>query len=564
MFSERIVAKLKQSFNKNKELIITVFILLIASLLSFGNFSSTIISSDDWSLIVEKYAFSDLRPYYLDDRRPLALIMYFALSSLWGLQMEYYYMVNFFIHLFSSILVFLILKQVLTENSWLATLIAAVYLIYPVDHSRTWLIMIHIRLWWLISLGSIWLMIKYVQSGNFWTYFFAMFGILIPLGSYEGQIGIVIASVGLISFLNRGSNLFRRLILLCSIGFIYVSFYIWRFYMQSILFGVSDAYVGNFQLSISVILNRLIIGLDVFLKGWINLAQGKFGLSTPQILIGLIVYSIIVYLISNIWKPHSLQASAKVNSEDKKYQTNSLLKLLLMGSFLWAAGYFPIIGLYPPSLQGYASRVNLFAIAGGSIAFVSLIAIIVTLISRSPDQKRMLTTLSVVPFFMIGIFTQQQINQEREIAWESQKKIWSGIIKTIPNLANEKEIVIVIPGYTQLRSYQSYPFLSSWEINAGVKVLYNNPEVGGKYYYQDIQNSSQHFTESGFRTITTDKIIPYKRLIFVHVSENLESAYIIEDLAQELSLPLEIYNYTPYENIILPTLSTEKFRWLLR
>ena len=128
---------------------------------------------------------------------------------------------------------------------------------------------------------------------------------------------------------------------------------------------------------------------------------------------------------------------------------------LLTGGAFWIAGYIPIIALYSPSLYGNASRVNSFAIAGASLMLVSVVAIIATLLARSISQIRFLSTAILLPFIIAGVFVQLQVNKERQIAWETQKTIWNGVFRTIPNIKDEKSIVIVIPGYEHLRPFQT-------------------------------------------------------------------------------------------------------------
>ena len=151
----------KQCFTIHKEKLFIILVLFATSLISFGTFDSTIVSSDDWSYFVTKYVFGELHPVNLTDRRPLILVLYYALASLFGLQFEYYYFVNFLILFLSALLIYTVVKRILPSHGWLASLVALAYLIYPVDYTRTWIIMIYIRFWWLVSLGVIWLLLEF-------------------------------------------------------------------------------------------------------------------------------------------------------------------------------------------------------------------------------------------------------------------------------------------------------------------------------------------------------------------------------------------------------------------
>ena len=159
---------------------------------------------------------------------------------------------------------------------------------------------------------------------------------------------------------------------------------------------------------------------------------------------------------------------------------------------------------------------------------------------------------------------QLQINQENQIAWEKQKQIWNGLFEAIPNIAEEKHVVIIIPGYQHLRPFQPYPFLSGWGIEAGMEVLYNNRSIGANFYYKDVQPTKLLFTKNGFRPIPTDKVISYKKLIFAYYDPETETVRLVENLEETLGLRYPVNNYFPYENIVPVEPSTGEFRWLVQ
>jgi len=103
-----------------------------------------------------------------------------------------------------------------------------------------------------------------------------------------------------------------------------------------------------------------------------------------------------------------------------------------------------------------------------------------------------------------------------------------------------------------------------WEIEAGIQVLYNNPSVSGNYFYKDIQSNNLQFTRNGFKPLPNDKILPYKKLIFVYYDPISHSVKIVENLEEMLSLSFAVDNYNPYENLAPDKPSTAKFRWLVQ
>ena len=133
-----------------------------------------------------------------------------------------------------------------------------------------------------------------------------------------------------------------------------------------------------------------------------------------------------------------------------------------------------------------------------------------------------------------------------------------------PNIQGGKNLVIIIPGYQQLQTFASYPFTSAWEIDAGIKVLYNKPNIGGYYFYSDLSNQQCKFTKNGFIPPGTEKLVGYKKLVFLLYNPQNNTATLVENLEDTLSLPFSVNNYSPHENIFPEQPSTTDFRWLVQ
>ncbi len=509
-----------------------------------------------------KYVFGDLHPVNPTDRRPLILVLYYGLASIFGLQIKFYYFFNWLIIFSSALMLYVIVRRAFPKSEWIASLVALTYLIYPVDHARTWLIMLYIRFWWLVSLGAIWLFMEYMETGNPWIYAGAMAGTVVPLGAYEGQFGIILLASLLIAFLPLSRPVSRRLALIGGVTAIAIAFLIWRAYVQPLLFHIDDAYVEALQFDPAIILDRYQEGFYIFLKGWFDQIQAQLELSRIDLTYWSLVY-ILVCCTAGIWINSRISLIERLGNGQKISTINNLFLIFLTGAVFWIAGYIPVIALYRPSISGIASRVNSFAIPGAAMMLVSVVSICGTLIANSERLRRFLVSTILLPFILAGIFVQLQVNRENQIAWDTQKRIWNGVFEVIPNIQDQKRIVIIIPGYQQLRPFESFPFLSGWEIEAGAQVLYNNPNIGGNYYYKDIQPVELLYTKNGFRPIPTDKIIPYKKLIFLYYNPQDKTVKLVENLEETLSLPFAINNYNPRENIVPITPSTTEFRWLV-
>ena len=553
----------KHFLASRKDHFFTIIAIFIVTIISFSTFKSTILSSDDWSYFVAKYVFGNLHPINLTDRRPLILVLYFALASVFGLRLEYYYFFNFVILFLSALTVYVIAKRVFPGQQWIASLVALVYLIYPIDYTRTWLIMIYIRFWWLVSLGAIWLLLEFAESGNMFIFSLAMLGVAIPLGAYEGQFGIILLTSFLITFFYKKTPIKHRLILLGGVIAITFAFLVWRTYIQPKFLEINDAYVEGLQFDSAILVSRYLDGLRIFTSDWFDPIGAQLKLSGFNPINWSLLY-ILICSTTIIWISSRTARNVRLEISQKISAVKSYMIVFLTGGAFWIAGYIPIILLYSPSLNGNASRVNSYAVLGASLMMVSIASILATLLANSTLTKRLWIIGIILPFILIGIFTQLQINKENKITWETQKKIWNGVFETIPNINDQKRLVIIIPGYQQLRPFESYPFLSGWEIEAGTQVLYNNPDISGNFYYKDIVPVNLLFTKNGFRPIQTDRVIPYKKLIFVYYDPQANTAEVVEDLEKKLDLPFSVSNYNPSENIAPPEPSTADFRWLVQ
>jgi hypothetical protein len=423
--------------------------------------------------------------------------------------------------------------------------------------------MTYIRLGWLINLCAIWLLLDYLESGKIIYLLIALSGIVIPLGAYEGQFGLVFAIIVLMALTITKKPISRRLILAGSLLAVGVLFVIWRFYIQPNYLNVADTYVEEIQFGPTVLIERYIQGFEIFVFEWFNPIKSQLT-SNASPKISMLVLFVSIFYIALLCLIIKSKDNVKLQADQKSSFMKFFFKLFLIGGVLWVAGYFPIIALYSPSIKGYATRVNVFAIPGASLSLLSGLAILATLLLKSRIQIRLLTAILILPLIIVGIHVQLQINRESQLAWETQATIWNSVFNEIPNIQDNKTLAIVIPGYDDLRPLQAYPFRTSWEINDGTRVLYNNPRIGGCIYYKDIQKDGSHFTKIGFKPLLIDDTIPYKKLIFVYYDPQTQSAKLIENLEETFSLPFTTNNYNPRENIKSAEPSTADFRWLVK
>lgn len=552
----------KRFLSLRKVELFTISAILALSAISFGIFNSKILFSDDWSFVVARFVFGNLYPIDLADRRPLLLALHYGLASLFGLQLQYYYFFNFVVISLSAILVYVIVRKIFPEQGWIASLVALAYLVYPVDYTRTWMITISNRFWWLVSLGAVWLLLEFVSSSKAWMYALALPGIAIPLGAYEAQFGVLLLAGVSIALFSRKAPIKHRFLVLAAVIVIGVAFSLWRTFLQTKFFQVKDAYVESLQFRPAILVERYLQGLYIFFIGWLDPIMAQLKLLGFNLIPWILFYSL-ACCVAMIWITSKTSSLDRLETHQKISEAKDYLKMFLIGIAFWIAGYFPIIALYRPALAPVSSRVNFYSVPGAAMMLVSVVALIATLLTNSNFTKRFTVTAIILPFILAGTYVQLQVNQENQLKWEAQKRIWNSVFTTIPNLQDECGIVIIIPGYQSLRPFETYPFVAGWEVDSGAQVLYNKPNIGGNYYYKDLQPAELLFVKRGFRQIPTDKPIPYKKLVFVYYDPASGTSTLVEDLEKTLGLSYPVSGYHPQENIISSKPSTTKFRWLV-
>ena len=182
------------------------------------------------------------------------------------------------------------------------------------------------------------------------------------------------------------------------------------------------------------------------------------------------------------------------------------------------AGYFPAVIAFTPSLTGVASRANMFAIFGGTLALASVIALIAILVTANRSQMRIVVLSVLIPLLLVGV-TQQIWNQnEARLAWMEQKHFWRALMQALPNLKDGTTLIVVKPHKILDRPFQRLPITMEWEVTAGLQVLYNNPSLRGMLYTPgQIQvPGDARLNPDGVQSFYSNSRIPYDQVVFVY------------------------------------------------
>ena len=532
---------------------ILIFLVSLIFILDPRYFTSPPLYSDDW-LMISRYVFDGFNLADLVERRPFLEAFFYTTFSIFGTKIQYFYLANFLILFLSGILFTVIVKKAFPKFAWIPLLAALVYLIYPADYSKSWLIMSFIHFVLLIDLIVVLFLMAYAESGKIWYLLFANILFLYTLGIYEAGLGLVMLAGLLLAILSRDISINRRLSLLSVLvtgGF----FIIWRTFIQPNILSVADNYLEHLNTSFGTILYRYARGLFIFIFNWVGPWLNPFGKTKYLIFMAA---GLIILGISLVFFPRLIsraKSSLTFPWEERKKQIKSFLPILLIGVLFWAAGYFPVISYDLPAFNGIDSRFNLFSIAGASLAMVAGLACLSTLVVKTTEQIKIMTQIAVIPFLLAGGFYQLWSQNERFQAWEHQKQFWNLTFEIAPGLKNESKVVIVIPGYQELDQFEPVPFSGNWEARSALQVLYNNKNLNAQYYYPDIPHQGSNSLPGNEE---------WSKYMFLYYNPAKPSVEIMEEPVEALSLPGNLPGYEPGKRITQQSQQSGLYRWLVR
>jgi hypothetical protein len=525
---------------------------------------SPVIFNDDWCYIISSYVYGPLNLVDWGSRRPLTLTLYAAVLGLGGLKLQIFYLLNFIITLASSVLFYFLIRRAFPKYAWLALPAALVYLVYPVDATRTWMVTIYIHFVQLITFGVIYLFVDYAGKGGAWRMILAWIGFLLTLGAYEGQFGLVVGAAVVMVFSNRSLAVKRKAVL-SSIFLAGILFLAWRLWIQPQWLNIHDNYFQEVQLSPVILIYRFYLAVKVFTVDWAEPLAFYLGISQP--LLVFLSYGAGLAAALAVYLLYPGQRSKTVEPMTWA-QRDSLLKGLLvtaaLGAFFWAAGFIPGLVIFTPTWAGVASRGNNFAIAGASLLLVSLVTYAVLLAARSLGQVRAMTLAAVIPFILLGTLAQVWVHVENRSAWEEQKQLWNGIFTVLPGLKDGTTMMVVFPGYDQLRPLQRLPLASQWEANCAAIVLYHNTSLQARFYYRDFSIPQPVLLNLGVQDWDNEVIIPYEQTVFVYFDPADRSVRVIDRIGDVVSLPFSIEGYAPQDRITSRFPTSLDYRFLVK
>lgn len=518
--------------------------------LAYGLRYAPVIYSDDWAQVIGQFVQGNLQWFDWTNRRPLLDAPLLMLYAIFGLNIGAFHFAIIVLHLLASLQLYWLLWRIGAGPRSFALGVSLVFLVFPADYTHMWLTMV--GGWIVINLSFAYahLLLSYLAYGSIWFLISCCSLLIVSLGIYEAQLGVVLAWTLLLLWVRRDTPRKRKMGLLIPVG-VSLLFGIWRTYGLATV-GITDPYVEHMQLSPLLLLYRVWFGLRILAWSWTIILRQVLGVKTTLQAWGIIAASAVfcwsvAAVVRHLFKTQHLQTQEKATTA---IQARNMVILSGVGLVFAVAGYLPIIVLAEPNLYSTASRVNLFATIGASVTVVSFVNAVSIFISRKRIAVDVLAVAGLVPFIVLGTVTQAWIQHDSRVAWSEQKDIWQQLFSTCPNLKDDTSVYFVLPGYEDRWGWANWrrtPFDASWEITAALRVLYGKQDLSGDLILPDLDRGfgSPLLTKEGIVDYWTSEVTPFDKTLFVSYEGTPRTVHVVENLRSEFQLTWEPYDYAP-------------------
>jgi hypothetical protein len=381
--------------------LINFFILIFFSLIGFSIFYTALNSyfhSDDYhTLAISRYIdnpvylFGNHYPYSVS-YRPIGVIFWWFSYYLFDLNSYYYYLSNLLLHIFSSYILYFILKK-LTKNRLTSLIFSCIFLAHPLAISTAvWLSTRYDMLAVLFTLLSVFTTICYIESAkNRHLFCSLIFTSLAILSKELAYLLPIVASVIVITFPSEKINTRTRLLVVFMYSLLTVALLIVRYFALKQL-GGTGYFAGQ------SLLYFIIKGYFNWLKTILSYCSYYDGIS----ILGnsfKILFLILQIIIISLFVFHKIQ-------KKKMPVNNHILLLGILILLLPGIVQAPVTNSYP--FQKPADHFIFSVVVSSRFYYLSLIGILIifshlTTIVLQHNQSIRMSVLMLLPIFLIAI-----------------------------------------------------------------------------------------------------------------------------------------------------------------
>jgi hypothetical protein len=537
--------------------------LLALSVVTFFAVFDPAIYMDDWDLL-RKFIFGDMRVVDLRRRRPFEDAVIWLLLHIVGVNPRAMLVVIAVIIFLCATIIYMLMRRMFPRVDFLALPVAVLFIIYPVDTTKVWMTRVYQWVIFLFVLLGLWLLVEFLRGGRGWKLGLALVLLILPLGAYDGQLGLVVLLPILLTVFLPGIPIRRRWLGLTPLlgGLVLVAF---RLYIQPVLLGFYDPYLNQAVYSPLELIRRILVGFPVFAESWVKPFEFFLaGLSPVKLLLILASSSVVAGLF--VWAGME-KADAAWDDSERRNILGLLGFVFILGLAIWAAGLVPAVVMGAPglNLNGSSSRNHTYAILGGSIWLTGLMAMAVVLAAPARRSVGPILTAAIIPFLIVGAGQQVWMQNEARLAWRQQQMFWKMAFVTLPNLADDTTVLVAVHGDYPTRPFEHLPLTAEWEVNHGFKVLYDNPSLQGMLYFSDFTTGTRLETklrQDGVYGYIVE-FVPYDQLVIVTYNPVNQVMQVVTDPEQEFDLPFTVKGYYPEQYILPSPSAASPYRSLL-
>jgi hypothetical protein len=160
----------------------------------------------------------------------------------------------------------------------------------------------------------------------------------------------------------------------------------------------------------------------------------------------------------------------------------------VIGVLLVGAGYFPVVTVYLPGLNGIDSRINATAVFGASVAIGALLMLAANAVTSNRRSAGTFFLGACLPLVVWGTYVQSAVALDNARSWQEQKQIWNALLGAVPNLKDGSRVVILLRGFENrfgFGAWQRPPLAAWWDVTGGVRLLYDNRTLEADVVYLD-------------------------------------------------------------------------------
>ena len=525
--------------------------LAFIAILPYALFYAPVLYEDDWTSTVWSAVNGNLHWVSWMHGRPLELVPRLLIYALFGLNIHIFYLILFTLNVLGAILLYLLGRRIVPSATAPSWIVAALFLVYPADFTRTYLTMISIKLVLCLALLFAMLTLIYVEDGRPQALIATLGSLFLSLGVYEGHLGLILVWCLWILVVRRG-NFRRRIVLFAGVTLVTLLFVFWRIVVAPRI-GLGSQYIEQLEIAPSVIVDRLLFGLRILVWGWTipvgKVLQWPSTIGALLVVAGMVVGSWMVAALAG-YKPTKNQVEGPIALQGWT-RTMKRIPLLFGGGVVLAlAGYLPIVTVMEPNLTANASRVNLFATLGASVMIAVFLWTGSAVTARTQRNIDALMISGAVPLLLLGMAIQAQIQRDIRTAWNEQQAIWHELFEVCPNFEDNTAIYFVLPGYQDRHgwaNWQRTPLSSEWEVTSALQVLYHKNSLHGDLIFSDLDRGygAPEFTPRNIASYWTRETTAFSQAVFVSYDGSPRHLRVIQDLRSDLQLAWEPQGYAP-------------------